>query len=44
VIELHYNSAVTVDLTRKRVMSVIGNQNRALREQALSELNLNKGS
>jgi sodium transport system permease protein len=42
VIELHYNSAVTVDLTRKRVMSVIGNQNRALREQALSELNLNK--
>lgn len=42
VIALHYNSAVTVDLTRKRVMSVIGGQNRLLREQALSALNLNK--
>ena len=42
VIELHYNSAVTVDLTRKRVMSVIGGQNRELREQALSALNMNK--
>ncbi|GJI87747.1 ABC transporter permease [Duganella hordei] len=42
VIALHYNSAVTVDLTRKRVMSVIGGQNRMLREQALSALNLNK--
>ncbi|MQA41089.1 ABC transporter permease [Rugamonas aquatica] len=42
VIALHYNSAVTVDLTRKRVMSVIGGQNRVLREQALSALNLNK--
>lgn len=42
VIALHYNSAVTVDLTRKRVMSVIGGQNRELREQALSALNLNK--
>jgi sodium transport system permease protein len=43
VIQLHYNSAVTVDLTRKRVMSVIGGQNRELRAQALSELNLSKG-
>jgi sodium transport system permease protein len=42
VIALHYNSAATVDLTRKRVMSVIGGQNRVLREQALSALNLNK--
>ncbi len=42
VIALHYNSAVTVDLTRKRVLSVIGSQNRLLREQALSALNLNK--
>jgi sodium transport system permease protein len=42
VIELHYNSAVTVDLTRKRVLSVIGGQNRELREQALSALNMNR--
>src|SRR5471032_24105 len=42
VIALHYNSAVAVDLTRKRVMSVVGGQNRLLREQALSALNLNK--
>jgi sodium transport system permease protein len=42
VIALHYNSAATVDLTRKRVMSVIGGQNRLLREQALSALNLSK--
>lgn len=42
VIELHYNSAATVDLTRKRVMAVIGAQNHELREQALSALNLNK--
>ncbi|MYN15234.1 ABC transporter permease [Rugamonas sp. FT107W] len=42
VIALHYNSAATVDLTRKRVMSVIGGQNRLLREQALSALNLNQ--
>ncbi|MYM94732.1 ABC transporter permease [Duganella vulcania] len=42
VIALHYNSAATVDLTRKRVMSVIGGQNRLLREQALSALKLNQ--
>ncbi|TFW31259.1 ABC transporter permease [Duganella callida] len=42
VIQLHYNSAATVDLTRKRVMAVIGAQNRELREHALSALNLSK--
>ena len=42
VIQLHYNSAATVDLTRKRVASIIGAQNRELREQALSALKLNK--
>jgi len=41
-IALHYNSAVTVDITRKRVMSVVAAQNRVLREQALSALNLNR--
>ncbi len=42
VIQLHYNSAATVDLTRKRVHAVIGNQNRELRERALSAFNLNQ--
>ncbi|NGZ87914.1 ABC transporter permease [Duganella aceris] len=42
VIQLHYNSASTVDLTRRRVLSVIGGQNRELREQALSALKLSK--
>lgn len=41
-IELHYNSASTVDITRKRVMSVVVAQNRALREQALAPLSLSK--
>ncbi len=41
-IALHYNSAVTVDVTRKRVMSVVAAHNRVLREQALSALNLSK--
>ncbi|MBJ7314177.1 ABC transporter permease [Rugamonas sp. CCM 8940] len=41
-IALHYNSAVTVDVTRKRVMSVIEAQNASLREQALSALKLNQ--
>ena len=40
VVELHYNSASTVDMTRKRVLAVIGAQNVALREQALPALNL----
>jgi sodium transport system permease protein len=42
VIQLHYNSAATVDLTRRRVLSVIGGENRELREQALSALRLSK--
>jgi sodium transport system permease protein len=42
VIQLHYNSAATVDLTRKRVQSVLGGENRELREHALSALSLNK--
>ncbi|WP_343732741.1 ABC transporter permease [Duganella sp.] len=41
-IQLHYNSAATVDLTRKRVHAVIGNENRELRERALSAFNLNQ--
>lgn len=40
VVELHYNSASAVDMTRKRVMAVIGAQNVALRQQALPALNL----
>ncbi|MFA9217741.1 MAG: ABC transporter permease [Sphingomonadaceae bacterium] len=39
---LHYNSAVTVDITRKRVMAVVAAHNRVLREQALSALKLNQ--
>ncbi|HEX8402996.1 MAG TPA: ABC transporter permease [Duganella sp.] len=40
VVELHYNSASAVDMTRKRVMAVIAGQNAALRGQALPALNL----
>jgi sodium transport system permease protein len=42
VIQLHYNSAATIDLTRKRVAAVIDAHNRALREHALSAFNLSK--
>ncbi|MYM31017.1 ABC transporter permease [Duganella sp. CY15W] len=42
VIQLHYNSAAAIDLTRKRVLSVIGGENRVLREHALSALKLNQ--
>jgi len=42
VIQLHYNSAATVDLTRKRVMAVIGGENREQRERALSAFKLNQ--
>lgn len=42
VIQLHYNSAATIDLTRKRVLSVIGSENSERREQALSALKLSK--
>jgi sodium transport system permease protein len=41
-IALHYNSANAVDITRKRVMSVVAGQNRVLREQALAALKLSK--
>jgi sodium transport system permease protein len=41
-IELHYNSAAAIDLTRKRVAAVIDAHNRTLREQALSAFNLSK--
>ncbi|NRR32591.1 ABC transporter permease [Oxalobacteraceae bacterium] len=39
---LHYNSASMVDLTRKRVMAVVDEQNTTLREQALSSLHLSR--
>lgn len=42
VVVLHYNSAVMVDLIRKRVQTVIEAQNAELRESALSALNLNQ--
>ena len=42
VIQLHYNSAATIDLTRKRVTALLGVHNRALREQALSAFNLSR--
>ncbi|MES2261868.1 MAG: ABC transporter permease [Pseudomonadota bacterium] len=41
-IGLHYNSAVTVDIIRKRVMAVVEAQNGTLREDALSALKLNQ--
>jgi sodium transport system permease protein len=41
-IELHYNSAATIDLTRRRVTAIIGEHNRVLREQALSAFKLSK--
>lgn len=40
VIELHYNSAATVDMTRRRVLAVIGGHNQALRALALPALHL----
>ena len=42
VVVLHYNSAVMVDLIRKRVQAVIETQNAELRESALSALNLDQ--
>jgi len=41
-IELHYNSASTVDVTRKRVMTLVDAHNGALRETALSALGLSQ--
>jgi sodium transport system permease protein len=42
VIQLHYNSASAIDITRRRVTAVLGGHNTALRELALSDLKLNK--
>lgn len=42
VVVLHYNSAVMVDVIRKRVQAVVEAQNAELRENALSALNLNQ--
>ena len=41
-VALHYNSAATVDLTRKRVESVLEAQNDILRTAALSALNMSQ--
>jgi len=41
-VALHYNNAVAVDMTRKRVASVIDDHNAALREDALSALKMSK--
>ncbi|GAB2866319.1 ABC transporter permease [Pseudoduganella ginsengisoli] len=42
VVVLHYNSAVMVDVIRKRVQAVVEAQNGELRESALSSLNLSQ--
>ncbi|UUZ56181.1 hypothetical protein LP419_13200 [Massilia sp. H-1] len=39
---LHYNNAVAFDITRKRVAAVIEEHNAALREQALSAIQMSK--
>jgi len=39
-IELHYNSAATIDVTRKRVTAVLAVENNALRQQALADMGL----
>ena len=39
---LHYNNAVAVDLTRKRVAAVIDEHNAALREDALSAMKMSR--
>lgn len=41
-VAMHYNSAVAVDLTRKRVAAVVEAHNAALREAALSALNMSR--
>ena len=42
LIELHYNSASAIDMTRTRVTAVLGSHNKAVRELALPALNLNQ--
>jgi len=39
---LHYNNAVAVDITRKRVSGIIDDHNAALREEALSAMRMSK--
>lgn len=39
---LHYNNAVAVDLTRKRVVAIIDEHNAALREEALSAMKMSR--
>ncbi|HEY0065668.1 MAG TPA: ABC transporter permease [Telluria sp.] len=39
---LHYNNAIAIDLTRKRVNAVIEEHNAALREQVLSTMRMSK--
>ncbi|QYF94518.1 ABC transporter permease [Massilia sp. PAMC28688] len=41
-VALHYNNAVAVDVTRKRVTAVIDAHNHALREDALSAMKMSK--
>ena len=41
-VELHYNNAVAVDMTRRRVTAVIDAHNGALRAQALSALKMSR--
>ena len=41
-VALHYNNAVAVDLTRKRVTAVIDEHNAALRETALSAMKMSQ--
>ena len=41
-VTLHYNNAVALDMTHKRVAAVIEAHNRALREQALSAMNMSQ--
>lgn len=41
-VDLHHNSAVTVDVTKKRVLALIEAHNGALRENALAALRLSK--
>lgn len=41
-VTLHYNNAVAVDITRKRVTAVIDAHNAALREAALSAMNMSR--
>jgi sodium transport system permease protein len=41
-VALHYNSAVTVDITRQRVQAIIETHNASLRAEVLSKMNLDQ--